>query len=110
MTFLPRRYQAATFLAALLMLVALPVTWTDQAPWRGVAPAYCQAGGSPDETLNPPPVPTGTTPTTTTRKSTTGRNTLETTRSFSVSVSSTELRHVRWLIVWKYSLASLLRF
>ena len=53
MTLLPRTAKAAMTLAALITLVALPVIWTQQAPWHGIAPALSHAGGSPDETLGP---------------------------------------------------------
>lgn len=60
MRLLPRRALFAAIPAALLVLIALPFTWTDQAPWHGVAPTLSYAGGSPDETLNPPAYPPGT--------------------------------------------------
>jgi hypothetical protein len=53
MTLLPRSAKAVMILAALVTLVALPVVWTQQAPWHGIAPALSHAGGSPDETLGP---------------------------------------------------------
>jgi hypothetical protein len=59
MRLLPRRPLLAAILAALLVLIALPFTWTDQAPWHGIAPTLSYAGGSPDETLNPPAYPPG---------------------------------------------------
>lgn len=59
MTLLPRPAKSAIILAALVTLIALPVVWTQQAPWHGIAPALSHAGGSPDETLKPPPPPTG---------------------------------------------------
>lgn len=55
MRLLLRRPQQATILAALMVLLALPFTWTDRAPWHGIAPALSYAGGSPDETLSPQP-------------------------------------------------------
>ncbi len=59
MTHLPRPSKTAVLLAVLVTLLALPVVWTQQAPWHGIAPALSHAGGSPDETLKPPPAPTG---------------------------------------------------
>lgn len=59
MRLLPRPRLEAAILAALLVLIALPVTWTDRAPWHGMTPTLCHAAGSPDETLSPPPTPTG---------------------------------------------------
>ena len=59
MTYLPRLSKPAVLLAVLFTLLALPVVWTQQAPWHGIAPALSHAGGSPDETLKPPPTPTG---------------------------------------------------
>ncbi len=59
MTHLPRLSKPAVLLAVLFTLLALPVVWTQQAPWHGIAPALSHAGGSPDETLKPPPTPTG---------------------------------------------------
>ena len=59
MTLLPRPAKLAIFLAVLVTLVALPVVWTQQTPWHGIAPALSHAGGSPDETLNPSSTPTG---------------------------------------------------
>lgn len=59
MTLLPRLSKPAVLLAVLFTLLALPVVWTQQAPWHGIAPALSHAGGSPDETLKPPPSPTG---------------------------------------------------
>lgn len=64
MTHLPRTAKPAIFLALLVALVSLPVVWTQQAPWHGIAPALSHAGGapmggSPDETLKPASSPTG---------------------------------------------------
>ncbi len=59
MTLLPRLAKPAVFLAVLITLLALPLVWTQQAPWHGIAPALSHAAGSPDETLKPPPSPTG---------------------------------------------------
>lgn len=59
MTHLPRLSKPAVLLAVLVTLLALPVVWTQQAPWHGIAPALSQAGGSPDETLKPPSAPPG---------------------------------------------------
>ena len=41
---------------AIITLLAIPVTWTVRAPWTAIGPSLAWAG-SPDETLNPPPVP-----------------------------------------------------
>jgi hypothetical protein len=59
MRLLPRPRLEAAILGALLVLIALPVTWTDRAPWHGMTMALCHAAGSPDETLSPSPTPTG---------------------------------------------------
>ncbi len=59
MTLLPRPAKPAILLAVFVTLIALPVVWTQQAPWHGIAPALSHAGGSPDETLKPPSVPPG---------------------------------------------------
>lgn len=59
MRLLLRRPLQSAVLAALLIFLALPFTWTDQAPWHGIAPTLSYAGGSPDETLSPPAYPKG---------------------------------------------------
>lgn len=54
------RYRSLRFalLAALLIaLTALPGTWLPQVPGNAFGPATAWAGGTPDETLNPPPTP-----------------------------------------------------
>jgi len=43
--------------ATLVALTALPSTWLFQAPGNAFGPATAWAGGTPDETLNPPPTP-----------------------------------------------------
>jgi hypothetical protein len=59
MRLLLRRPLLPAVLAALLILLALPFTWTERAPWQGIAPTLSYAGGSPDETLSPPAYPPG---------------------------------------------------
>ena len=113
MTHLPRPSKLAIILATLVTLIALPVVWTQQAPWHGIAPALSHAGGSPDETLKPQPVPPG---------SSTGRCAVVPRRS--VEVNASALRtvtnpgpayHVRtqspaWLLYGRLYLTALLRF
>ena len=41
----------------LIALTALPGVWFVQAPGIAIGPATAWAGGTPDETLNPPPAP-----------------------------------------------------
>jgi hypothetical protein len=109
MTLLPRRICPGLLLATLAIVIALPVTWTDQAPWNGPASALSYAGGSPDETLAPSPSPpqgSSITPKRTmsapTRPGTSGQATRVTTWK--------DLGRVDWLLVWKFSLTSVLRF
>lgn len=40
-------------LAAVTLLLALPVSWSARAPGSAIAPTLACAGGSPDETLAP---------------------------------------------------------
>lgn len=41
----------------LIVLTALPGVWFTQVPGNAFGPATAWAGGTPDETLNPPPTP-----------------------------------------------------
>ncbi|HEY6571977.1 MAG TPA: hypothetical protein VI198_01560 [Candidatus Eisenbacteria bacterium] len=43
--------------ATLIALTALPGAWLPQVPGNAFGPATAWAGGTPDETLNPPPTP-----------------------------------------------------
>lgn len=47
----------ALLAATLIVLTALPGTWLPQVPGNAFGPATVWAGGTPDETLNPPPAP-----------------------------------------------------
>jgi hypothetical protein len=120
MTLLPRRFRPGLLLAALAIAIALPVTWTDQAPWTGPAPALSYAGGSPDETLGPSPTnqqggSTTTTPPTRRSQPVVTRS-LTTTQSpttaerFTRGVTARDFARANCLLVWKFSLASVLRF
>ncbi len=54
------RYDSLRFAllaATLIVLTALPGTWLPQVPGNAFGPATAWAGGTPDETLNPPPTP-----------------------------------------------------
>ncbi|HEY7727017.1 MAG TPA: hypothetical protein VID50_01020 [Candidatus Eisenbacteria bacterium] len=113
MRLLPRRAQRATFLAVLLVLISLPLTWTDRAPWHGIAPTLSRAGGSPDETLNPPPGPPGkpghASAFLRSGVAATGhRAVVETTVVRGGAAQA--LRHGDWLLFWRVHLTSLLRF
>ena len=110
MTLLPRRIHPGLLLALFAIVLALPVTWTDQAPWNGPAPALSHAGGSPDETLSPSPTPPqGGAAGSPKRASSMLPRSGEAGRSTRV-VSRGVLSQVNWLLVWKYSLTSVLRF
>jgi hypothetical protein len=54
-----RSLRFALLAATLVALTALPSTWLFQAPGNAFGPATVWAGGTPDETLNPPPTPPG---------------------------------------------------
>lgn len=116
MTLLPRRIRPGIVLALLAIVLALPVTWTDRAPWTGPTPALSYAGGSPDETLGSSPTNQnggGTTTTTkraaamTIRSTTMERTTYD---PMTRVLTKRELTRVNWLLVWKFSLASVFRF
>ena len=57
MGLLPRVLTIALGVTALLALLSLPSLRGDRTPGRALAPSVAWAGGSPDETLNPPPIP-----------------------------------------------------
>jgi hypothetical protein len=106
MRLLPRRIQIVTTLATFLFLLALPVAWTDQAPWHGIAPSLSHAGGSPDETLNPPPTPPrarGYSARWTPSQQPVTR--VEAPRGFGID----QLRRGNWLLVLRLQLTSVLR-
>lgn len=52
-----RSLRIALSASMLLALTALPGAWFDQAPGNAIGTATAWAGGTPDETLNPPPTP-----------------------------------------------------
>jgi hypothetical protein len=45
------------FVLVFLAIAALPGSWSIQNPGSVTGPAIAWAGGTPDETLNPPPTP-----------------------------------------------------
>jgi hypothetical protein len=113
MRLLPRRPLLAAVLAALLLLIALPITWTDQAPWHGIAPALSYAGGSPDETLSPPAYP----PSGSRRSATIVRPESQSADRAAVSAPVTgrpgeayTLTRGDFVLVWWINVTSLLRF
>src|SRR3990172_1775472 len=107
MRLLPRRIQIATTLATFLFLLVLPVAWTDQAPWHGIAPSLSHAGGSPDETLNPPPTPPRA-------KGLNLRSApaqqVPTRVEIGRGFGTDSLRRIDWLLVLRLHLTSVLRF
>ena len=52
-----RSLRIALSAAMLIALTALPGVWFIQTPGNVIGPATAWAGGTPDETLNPPPTP-----------------------------------------------------
>ncbi len=59
MGLLPRVVRPAVGVAVVLTLISLPTLRTHRIPGSALSPTLAYAsGGSPDETLNPPPVPT----------------------------------------------------
>ena len=52
-----RSLRFALSAAMLFALTALPGVWFDQVPGNAIGTATAWAGGTPDETLNPPPTP-----------------------------------------------------
>ncbi|HSQ59384.1 MAG TPA: hypothetical protein VLT84_02955 [Acidobacteriota bacterium] len=44
-------------LSVLFAIAALPGFWNHQTPGSSIGPSIAWAGGTPDETLNPPPTP-----------------------------------------------------
>jgi hypothetical protein len=110
MNLLPRRLRLATLLATLLIVPALPVTWTDQAPLHGIAPALSHAGGSPDETLNPPSTPPQSGSSVTPKRAPPRPKLSSETTRVTRAVDRSDLSRVDWLLVWKISLTSVVRF
>lgn len=115
MTLLPRRIRPGILLAILAIVLALPVSWTGWGAWTGPSPALSYAGGSPDETLGSSPTNQNGTGGTTTKHASAvmiRATTLERTTSDLAASSPTkrDFARVNWLIVWKFSLTSVLRF
>ena len=52
-----RSLRISLLAATLVALTALPSSWDLQGPGNAFGPATVWAGGTPDETLNPPPTP-----------------------------------------------------
>ena len=52
-----RSLRLALSAAMLIVLTALPGVWLSQTPGNAFGPATAWAGGTPDETLSPPPTP-----------------------------------------------------
>ena len=52
-----RSFRLALLAATLFVLTALPGAWLPQVPGNAFGPATVWAGGTPDETLAPPPQP-----------------------------------------------------
>ena len=57
MGFRNRSLHYAMFVLFFFAIAALPGNWASQVPGSPFGPATAWAGGTPDETLNPPPVP-----------------------------------------------------
>jgi|SRR5687767_6561804 len=57
MGLLPRVLRLVFGVTALSVLISLPTLRTDRNQGSVITPSIAWAGGSPDETLNPPPVP-----------------------------------------------------
>jgi hypothetical protein len=52
-----RALRYALFVLVFFAIAALPGSWNHQTPGSSHGPAVAWAGGTPDETLNPPPTP-----------------------------------------------------
>ena len=52
-----RSLHYAMFVLLFFAIAVLPSNWASQVPGSPFGPATAWAGGTPDETLNPPPVP-----------------------------------------------------
>ena len=52
-----RSLRLALSATMLIVLTALPGVWFTQVPGNAFGPATAWAGGTPDETLSPPPMP-----------------------------------------------------
>jgi len=57
MGFRIRSLHYAMFVLVFFAIAVLPGNWTSQLPGSPFGPATAWAGGTPDETLNPPPIP-----------------------------------------------------
>jgi hypothetical protein len=57
MGFRIRSLRLVTCILAFFAIAALPGLWSHQNPGSTLGPAIAWAGGTPDETLNPPPTP-----------------------------------------------------
>jgi hypothetical protein len=57
MGLLPRAVRPALGVVVVLTLISLPTLRTQRIPGSALSPTVAWAGGSPDETLNPPAVP-----------------------------------------------------
>jgi hypothetical protein len=57
MGLLPRVFRLVFGVAVLSVLISLPALRFDRNQGSVITPSIAWAGGSPDETLNPPPVP-----------------------------------------------------
>ena len=111
MNLLPRRIRPGLFLAILAFVLALPVTWSDRAPWQGIAPSLSHAGGSPDETLTPTPTPPQGAATTAPKRTAPSRRIASESSGRSVGAFGwSDLGKVDWQLVWKTYVATVLRF
>jgi hypothetical protein len=52
-----RSLRYALLISVMFAIAALPGLWSNQTPGSTFGPAIAWAGGTPDETLNPPPTP-----------------------------------------------------
>jgi hypothetical protein len=101
-----RSFRCAILVLLGLAIAALPGTWPGQVPGSTFGPTLTWAGGTPDETLNPPPTPpqSGTNPKKGTSYATGGP-----TAADRLSQASLDDRGRTWRTIWQVLRAAILR-
>lgn len=100
-----RSLRVAIVAASFIALTALPGTWSAQVPGNAFSPTAAWAGGTPDETLVPPPTPPKKAP------SPHGLSVVKPgTPAAERSVTGARLSSLqRWIIAWNVARAMALR-
>jgi len=111
MGFRIRSLHCAMFVLVFFAIAALPGNWASQIPGSPFGPATAWAGGTPDETLNPPPVPpqSGSQAKTPKRMAYEAAESRGSSDRLAPTLMAPDVRVVTWGAIWRIVRATVLR-